>query len=144
MSGEITAEMVQRARAQGRGPNRPKVLQEASGLEGTDFLRALGEAFAYPVMDMAALRDLTPAFGQLPFAQALARECAAGRDASGRLWLVHADPLDAGLIDWAERVIGEPFTPALALRDDLLAWLHRQEADLKAMDGVIAVAGESR
>ncbi len=64
--------------------------------------------------------------------------------ASGRLWLVHADPLDAGLIDWAERLIGEPFTPALALRDDLLAWLHRQEADLKAMDGLLTVAGESR
>lgn len=144
MSGVITAEMVRAARAQGRGPNALKALQEQSGLEGQAFLRALGQAFAYPVMDMAALRDLNPAFAQIPFAQALARECAVGRDASGRLWLVHADPLDTGLIDWAERVIGEPFTPALALRDDLLAWLHRQEADLKAMDSVLAVASESR
>lgn len=144
MSGVITAEMVRAARAQGRGPNALKALQEQSGLEGQAFLRALGQAFAYPVMDMAALRDLKPAFAQIPFAQALARECAVGRDASGRLWLVHADPLDTGLIDWAERMIAEPFTPALALRDDLLAWLHRQEADLKAMDSVLAVASESR
>lgn len=144
MSAVITAEMVRAARAQGRGPNALKALQEASGLTGQAFLQALGEAFAYPVLDMAALRALTPAFERLPFAQALARECAAGRDASGRLWLVHADPLDAGLLDWAERVIGAPFTPALTLRDDLLAWLHRQEADLKAMDGVVAITGEAR
>lgn len=35
-------------------------------------------------------------------------------------------------------------TPALALRDDLLAWLHRLEADLKAMDAVLTPAGEAR
>lgn len=35
-------------------------------------------------------------------------------------------------------------TPALALRDDLLAWLHRLEADLKTMDAVLTPAGEAR
>ncbi len=144
MSAGISAEMVRAALAQGRGPTALKTLQAAAGLDDAAFLRELGRAFAYPVFDMAALRDLQPAFDRLPFAQALARECAAGRDKGGRLWLVHADPLDVGLLDWAERVIAEPFTPALALRDDLLAWLHRLEADLKAMDGVLAPTGEAR
>ncbi len=143
MSTAISAEMVQAALAEGRGQAALKALKAATGLDDAAFLRELGRAFAYPVFDMAALRDLQPAFDRLPFAQALARECAAGRDAGGRLWLVHADPLDVGLLDWAERRIEEPFTPALALRDDLLAWLHRLEADLKAMDGVLTQSGEA-
>jgi len=144
MSAVISAEMVRAALAQGRGPTALKSLQEATGLDDAAFLGELGRAFAYPVFDMAALRDMQPAFDRLPFALALERECFAGRDAGGRLWLVHADPLDAGLLDWAERRIAEPFTPALALRDDLLAWLHRLEADLKAMDGVLTPTGEAR
>jgi general secretion pathway protein E len=144
MSAGISAEMVRAALAQGRGPTALKILQEASGLDDEGFLRELGRAFAYPVFDMAALRELQPAFDRLPFAQALERECVACRDAGGRLWLVHADPLDVGLLDWAERRIAEPFTPALVLRDDLLAWLHRLEADLKAMDGVFTPSGEVR
>jgi general secretion pathway protein E len=144
MSAAISAERVRAALAQGRGPTALKTLQEATGLDDGVFLRELGRAFAYPVFDMAALRALKPAFDRLPFAQALERECAAGRDEGGRLWLVHADPLDAGLLDWAERRIEEPFTPALVLRDDLLAWLHLLEADLKAMDGVLTATGEAR
>jgi len=144
MSAGISAEMVRAALAQGRGPTALKILQEATGLDDTAFLRELGRAFAYPVFDMAALRELQPAFDRLPFAQALERECVACRDVGGRLWLVHADPLDVGLLDWAERRIAEPFTPALVLRDDLLAWLHRLEADLKAMDGVFTPSGEVR
>ncbi len=144
MSAGISAEMVRAALAQGRGPTALKILQEATGLDDTAFLRELGRAFAYPVFDMAALRELQPAFDRLPFAHALERECVACRDVGGRLWLVHADPLDVGLLDWAERRIAEPFTPALVLRDDLLAWLHRLEADLKAMDGVFTPSGEVR
>jgi general secretion pathway protein E len=144
MSAGISAEMVRAALAQGRGPTALKILQEATGLDDTAFLRELGRAFAYPVFDMAALRELQPAFDRLPFAQALERECVACRDVGGRLWLVYADPLDVGLLDWAERRIAEPFTPALVLRDDLLAWLHRLEADLKAMDGVFTPSGEVR
>ncbi len=144
MSAGISAELVRAALAQGRGPTALKILQEATGLDDPAFLHELGRAFAYPVFDMAALRELQPAFERLPFAQALERECVACRDAGGRLWLVHADPLDVGLLDWAERRINEPFSPALVLRDDLLAWLHRLEADLKAMDGVFAPSSEVR
>jgi hypothetical protein len=36
---------------------------------------------------------------------------------------------EPALIDWAERRISAAFTPALVLRDDLLAWLHRLEGE---------------
>ncbi len=144
MTARIHAELVQEALAHGREGNALRALQEATGLEGEAFLQELGQAFAYPVLAMAALRTLKPAFERIPFAQAMKRECVAARDEHGRLWLVLADPLDAGLLDWAERRIGEPFTPALALRDDLLAWLHLLEADLKAMDGVLTETDEVR
>jgi general secretion pathway protein E len=140
----ITADLVRAARERGTGPLALQALREASGLEADAFLDELGRAFAYPVFPMAALRELRPAFDLLPFSQALDRECVACRDDAGRLWLVFADPLDPALLDWAERRLPEAFTAALALRDDLLAWLHRLETDLRAMDGVLGVAADQR
>lgn len=144
MSAAITPDRVHAALSRGNGPLALKALQEATGLEGEAFLRELGKVFAYPVFDMAALRMLKPTFDRLTFAQALDRECVAARDAGGRLWLLQANPLDTGLLDWAEGCLDEPFTPALVLREDLLAWLHRLEEDLKAMDAVPTAAGEAR
>jgi len=132
----ITAEMLAEATRNNAGKQALQALQEMSGLPAEEFLAELGSAFAYPVLDMGVLREMTPAFDLLPFNQALERECAACRDADGNLWLVFADPLQPALIDWAERRISVAFVAALVLRDDLLAWLHRLEVNLKAMDGV--------
>ncbi len=140
----ITPELVQAARARGAGAVALKSLEEAVGLAPEEFLAELGRAFAYPVLSMPALRELAPAFDLLPFSESLERECAACRDGGGRVWLAFADPLDPALLDWAERRLAVPYTPALALRDDLLAWLHRLETDLKAMDGVVAGGSGAR
>jgi general secretion pathway protein E len=120
-------------------------LEALSGLEGAEFLIELGQAFSYPVFSMERLRTLDPAFDLLPFSLALERECAACRDEDGKLWFLYPDPLRPELLEWAERRIGVPFKPALAGRDDILAWLHRLETDLRAMDGVLgdAQAGPS-
>ncbi|MBS1219644.1 MAG: type secretion system protein, partial [Proteobacteria bacterium] len=112
-------------------------LERLAGLDEAAFLAELGRAFAYATMAMDQLRELQPAFDLLPFNQALERECAACRDADGRLWFVFADPLRPELLEWAERRLNAAFTPALARRDDILAWLHRLEGDLRAMDGVL-------
>ena len=118
-------------------------LQQGLGLAPNDFLARLAEAFAYPPLDMARLRELEPAFDLIPFSLALDRECMACRDARGQTWFVFADALNPHLESWAEQRIRTAFTPALALREDILAWLHRLEAGLKAMDGVGAMAGEA-
>jgi general secretion pathway protein E len=140
----ITPELVQAARQRGTGALALKSLEESLDLGPEGFLAELGRAFAYPVLPMAALRELEPAFDLLPFNLALERECAACRDQEGQVWLAFADPLNPALMDWAERRLGGVFAPALVLRDDLLAWLHRLEGNLKAMDGVLAGTAESR
>ncbi len=113
-------------------------LERVAGLDEATFLAELGQAFAYATVAMDQLRDMQPAFELLPFNQALERECAACRDGEGRLWFVFADPLRPELLEWAERRLGGAYTPALARRDDILAWLHRLEGDLRAMDGVLS------
>ncbi|MEW5769464.1 MAG: GspE/PulE family protein [Pseudomonadota bacterium] len=144
MNARIDAERIALARAEApaRGLSALAALQEDLGLEAAAFLAELGRAFAYPVLDMAGLREMRPAFEFIPFNLALERECAACRDADGHAWFVFADALDPALVAWAEHRIPVAFTPVLAQRDDILAWLHRLEIDLKAMDGVIAGGAE--
>ncbi|MEW5789121.1 MAG: GspE/PulE family protein [Pseudomonadota bacterium] len=141
----IDAGLVARAREEAprRGMSALAVLQETLALPPESFLVELAEAFAYPALDMARLRDMEPAFDLIPFAQALDRECAACRDDTGRVWFVFADVLNPALEEWAEHRLQVAFTPALALRDDILAWLHRLEVNLKAMDGVGSLTAES-
>jgi len=134
----ITAAMLAETLRKHEASQALQALQETLGLPPEAFLAELGKAFAYPVLEMNGLREMTPAFELLPFNQALDRECAACRDGDGKLCLVFADPLNPALIDWAERRIHAPFDAVLVLRDDLLAWLHRLEGDLKAMDGVVS------
>jgi general secretion pathway protein E len=115
-------------------------LESLLALPKPEFLAELGRAFSYPHLDMERLRELEPAFDLLPFSQALERECAACRDAEGMVWFVFADPLSPNLLEWAEQRLSGTYLPALALRDDILAWLHRLETNLRAMDGVVAEA----
>lgn len=144
-NARIDAGLVARAREEGakRGVAPLVALQDSLGLPPAAFLAELSEAFAYPAMDMAVLRDMSPAFDLIPFNQALERESLACRDAQGRVWFVFADALNPALESWAEQRLQTAFTPALALRDDILAWLHRLEVDLKAMDGVAVGGAES-
>jgi general secretion pathway protein E len=74
---------------------------------------------------------------------ALERECVACRDEAGRLWLVFADPTKPSVLEWAEHYLKAPFQPALARRDDILAWLHLLESSLRAMDGLVVEGGTS-
>jgi len=143
-ASRLTPELVRRARERGDGVRAIQFLEEALGLAPADFLVELGGAFAYPVLDMASLRDLSPAFDVLPFNHCIEKECAACRDAHGGLMFVFSDPLDPGLMDWAEQRLSQPFKASLARRDDILAWLHRLESGLKAMDGVMAGAVDVR
>jgi len=114
-------------------------LEDSSGLGGDDFVRALAAMLHYPVLSMADLHDLIPAFDVLPFAVALERECLALRDAGGRLFVVLADPFDEKTLAWAELRIPASFTCCLAQRGDVAAYLSRHEDTLHAMDGLVNV-----
>jgi len=139
MKGRITHDTVAQARALAReqGLKPVEALRQALDLPPAQFLPELAQAFSYPAFDMAQLRNLHPAFDLIPFNLALERECFVGRDEHGQAWFIFADPLNPALVEWAEHRIATAFTSALALREDILAWLHRLENNLRAMDGVI-------
>ncbi len=138
----ITVQLLRQAadEAAREGGTTLAALESLLALPKPGFLAELGRAFSYPHLDMEQLRGMEPAFDLLPFSQALERECAACRDETGTVWFVFSDPLDPGLPEWAEQRLPQSFRPALALRDDILAWLHRLETNLRAMDGVVAEA----
>ncbi|MDD4882088.1 MAG: ATPase, T2SS/T4P/T4SS family, partial [Gallionellaceae bacterium] len=143
-TARITTALLKQAREESvrSGVTPLAALEARLGLDPAEFLAELGRVFAYPVLAMERLREFEPAFDLLSFGQALEHECAACRDAEGTIWLVFADPLRPDRLEWAERRIALPFTPVLALRDDILAWLHRLEGGLRAMDGLLGEARE--
>jgi general secretion pathway protein E len=119
-----------------------EVLQEQSGLESGEFVRMLASEAILDPLDMHALHGLSPAFDQLPFAEAARRECLPLSDGS-RVLLAVSDPFDAGLSDWAMETLRGPFTMCVAHRSDILAYLNRHEESLHAMDGTLtSINGE--
>jgi general secretion pathway protein E len=141
----INADMLRQARllAEKEGGSVLAALERLADVGKESFLAELGQAFAYPTLEMGRLREMQASFDLLPFSLALERECVACRDENGNLWFVFADPLNPDLLEWAGRYLGAPFTPALARRDDILAWLHLLESSLRAMDGLVVEGGAS-
>ena len=119
------------------------VLEEAAALPPEIFVARLGEALQYPVLDMAALNRLAPAFDLLPFAEALKRECAALRAGDGRVILAFADPFQADLQEWCEARVRGPVDWHLVHHEDLAACLGRHEETMRAMEGALPAAQES-
>ncbi|WP_028989937.1 GspE/PulE family protein [Thermithiobacillus tepidarius DSM 3134] len=135
----IPAAQLSQARAEAARSRRRlvAVLEEQLGLPPVEFLRSLGGTLHYPVLDMAALRSLAPAFDLVPYAEALRRECLALRNADGEVLLALADPFSPALLDWAEECLGVPFSLQLVHHADLAALLAHHEDQLRAMDGVL-------
>ena len=119
---------------------------------GIDFGAALAQAFqcdAYLALatcaqvlrmrylESDALQSLSPVFEGISYPEADRRNVAVGRDASGRLWCVLEDPFDQARIDWAESRMGAPFTFAVAVLDEIRAYLKRQESSMRAMEGAL-------
>jgi general secretion pathway protein E len=136
----VSAEQVREARAAAAGTQRRlvQVLEERCGWSPERFASALASTLGYPLLTMAELHRLAPAFDVLPFAEAAERECLPLRDAAdgGALRLVFGDPFDIALQAWAEQGIPEPFTWCLAHRRDVAAYLARHEGTLRAMDSL--------
>ncbi|MBI4984024.1 MAG: type II/IV secretion system protein [Rhodocyclales bacterium] len=128
-----------RATAASSGRGMVEVLEEESGLAADAFVAALGATLHYPVLTMADLDRLAPAFEILKFAEALEYECVALQDGAGKLFLVIGDPFDERLQAWAEWRIPAGFVWCLAHRADVAAYLTRHEDTLRAMDSLVPV-----
>jgi general secretion pathway protein E len=104
-------------------------------LEPRQALGWMAAQFDYPVMETAQMLALTDAFDVLPLTKAIKRKGILLRD-ENRLWAVISDPLDLALQSWMERSAGGAVHYALALPEDILAYLSRKEEGARATDGM--------
>jgi general secretion pathway protein E len=93
-----------------------------------------------PVLTIAQLSALTPAFDILPYADAVARQCLAMTDEAGRLLLVADKSAASTLVAWADAFMGRPFLLCFANSTDISALLASRVETMRAMDGLPAYA----
>jgi general secretion pathway protein E len=109
-----------------------------SQLGGTpeEFLLRLSLTLRMPPMPLQALRDCTPCFDLVSYAEATRRCCVAVRDDDGDLWIVLGDPYDLDSQEWLEARIRVPFRYRVGHRLDVQAYLSEQEEQFRALDGI--------
>jgi len=149
LANELAAE---RASVPVAGAGRYAALSAQARQAGVEFGAALAQEFqcdAYTALaacaralkmrylESAALQALAPAFESITYPEADRRSVVVGRDTQGRLWCVLEDPFDQARIDWAESRVGVPFTFALAVLDELRAYLKRHEASMRAIESAL-------
>jgi general secretion pathway protein E len=142
ISAAMLAEARRRAGVEGRMV--VEVLEELHDGLPEQFAAALGELVRRPVLAMADLRNLAPAFDVLPFKETLGHDCLLLRDATSQLHLVVDDPFDASVLSWAEARITQNFTVSLAHRSDIAAWQAGHEDGLRAIDGALPDSGATQ
>ena len=117
----------------------PELLADRFGVR-PDVLRvALGAAMDIPVLDMAGLAALTPAFERMNFGEAAARGCFAAIDGAQCL-VVIADPFDDALQAWCLARLGVVPQWRLADAADIAAVLSRHEDSMRAIDSAMPAA----
>jgi general secretion pathway protein E len=104
-------------------------------------LAACARALGMRYLDSAALQGLEPAFEEITYPEAERREVVVGRDTQGRLWCVLEDPFDTARIDWAESRIGTAFGFAVAVVEEIRAFLKRHEASMRAIETALPEVG---
>ena len=120
-----------------------EVLEEKLAVPPDEFTARLAATARLPVIDMEALRRATPLFDIVPFSVCTQHNCVLVRTEAGETVLVHDDPFQAELQNWADEKIKPDFVWALAHRGDLVAFLASHEEMLRALDAVGAAAESS-
>lgn len=138
-SNKLSAASVSQARkiAQASGRRLMEVLEEQSGLDAGNFVRALASTLDYPFATMADLDGLQPAFEVLSYTESVEKECLLLRRANGELILTLTDPFNIEIQAWAEQRIKQLFTWQLSVRADVTAYLSRHEDTLRTMDELV-------
>ncbi|WP_411829148.1 GspE/PulE family protein [Pandoraea sputorum] len=115
-------------------------LHSLTGGDLRDVVLALGAQLGLPVMDLDAMLAARPAFDVVSLSQSLQRHCALLHGADGALVGVVSDPFDLDLRIWlgARANTPTPLPFALALHDDLRAYLAKQEETARAIDHVVS------
>jgi general secretion pathway protein E len=132
LTPELLAEL--QAAAGGRVDGVLDALEARLGLPPDDFVALLGERMGYPAYTAAALASGMADFNALGFAEAQARQCCVLRLADGTLCVAVADPFDRAQLNALDARLPGAYQLVLAHRQDITAWLTRQETELRALD----------
>jgi general secretion pathway protein E len=139
----ISAHSIEAARAQAAAGGRSLIdmLEEQTGVAPAQFMRRLGQALHYSVLNMEGLYSLAPAFELLSFPEAVQRNCFVARDGDA-LTCVVADPFDLALQAWVEARCNAPVAWRIAHKADLAAFFAVHEETLRAIDGALHGASD--
>jgi general secretion pathway protein E len=131
-----------RARAGVMARSVSAVLQEDVGCPPEDFIAALAELTGLRTLGIAEMELLEPAFDILAYSDCMAREIVLFR--AGQSWLaVLADPFNAQRRAWLEERLDSAIEWRVAHASEISAYLTRQERGMRAMDSVLADAGQA-
>ena len=131
-----------RTRAAALARSVAAVLQEEVGCPPEDFVAALAELTGLPALGTAEMEMLEPAFGVLAYSDCMAREIVLFR--AGPSWLaVIADPFNAQRRAWLEERLDSVIEWRVAHAGEIGAYLTRRERGMRAMDSVLADAGQA-
>ncbi|HYL87252.1 MAG TPA: GspE/PulE family protein [Burkholderiales bacterium] len=103
---------------------------------GEEIVSHLSQALHMPGITLDDMCAAEAAFDLVPYGEATRRGCVALRAAEGALAIVLGNPFDLDTQDWLEERLAVPFRYRLARRQDIADYLARQEAAMRAMDGV--------
>ena len=103
---------------------------------GTEVVTHLSQALHMPGVTLDEMCASDAAFDLVPYGEAARRGCVALRTAEGAVALVLGNPFDLDTQDWLEERLAVPFRYRLAHRQDIADYLARQEAAMRALDGV--------
>jgi general secretion pathway protein E len=112
-----------------------------------DFLERLSASAQIAPLSMEQLHEMRPAFDLLPYGECVQRQCVLMRtglvdqedETPSPLFLVIADPFDAGLMAWANERIRQTKQLRVACRAEIDAYLARHEGGLRAMDSLASL-----
>jgi general secretion pathway protein E len=91
-----------------------------------------------PALTLEEMCAESPAFDLLPYADAARRGCVALRNDHGVVSVVLGDPFDLDTQDWLEERLHSAFRYRVAHPSHVADYLAREEAKMRAMDGVAA------
>ena len=91
-----------------------------------------------PALSLEEMCAEQPAFDLLPYAEAARRGCVALRNSHGVVSVVLGDPFDLDTQDWLEERMQSAFRYRVAHPSHVADYLAREEAKMRAMDGVAA------
>ncbi|MBI3523803.1 MAG: type II/IV secretion system protein [Betaproteobacteria bacterium] len=118
-----------------------EALAEEAGEPEENFLDALAGQLGYPCIDLAGLESLTPAFDELPYAEASRRSTVVLRDGD-TLLAVLVDPFDIALQSWLQCRVSVPLRWVVAGKTVVKDYLARQAETLRAVEETTAAENE--